>query len=112
MRETSRLLIFGLLGLAPASLLAQAVVSDDAHTNAEVPTANYGAKVSLSVALGLRAFIRFDLSSLPPGTTGEDVAKATLTLSADAKSASLKERPLLSGPGGNGRRRCGRGRAR
>lgn len=51
----------------------------DAYTSSTATTANYGAKAGLEVAgpVGsVRAsYVRFDLSTLPPGLTGADVSR-------------------------------------
>jgi hypothetical protein len=58
----------------------------DAYTQSTSATGNYGAKSFVAVqgppanAKVQNAYLKFDLSTLPAGTTGSDVAKATLTL--------------------------------
>ncbi len=61
-------------------------LTDDSYTKSTMPVANFGAKTTLLVqgppanAVVENSYVRFDLSTLPPGTVGSDVAKATLTL--------------------------------
>jgi hypothetical protein len=59
-------------------------LTDDAHTSASAPTMNFGASPTLMVqgptpAL-VRAYLRFDLTTLPAGTRGADVTRAVLRL--------------------------------
>lgn len=59
--------VFGLF--CCAALTAQTVVpSDDAHVNSALPAVNFGNSPFLEVGGTSRAFVRFDLSSLPAGT--------------------------------------------
>ena len=66
--------------MSGASLFAQAPASDDTFTSNEWD-ANFG-KLSFLVVQGPSSstYIRFDLSSLPPGVTGDEVRKATIRL--------------------------------
>ncbi len=52
----------------------------DAHVNSARTTTNYGTLSNLNVGNGFTSFIRFDLSTLPFGTTADQVSKATLRL--------------------------------
>ena len=56
----------------------QAPVVGDSYVNSAYPTTNYGALTNLYVGGGGTAFIQFDLSSLPSGTTSSQIGKATL----------------------------------
>ncbi|MGA8742030.1 MAG: DNRLRE domain-containing protein [Terracidiphilus sp.] len=56
----------------------QAPVAGDSYVNSAYPTTNYGALTNLYVGGGGTAFIQFDLSSLPSGTTSSQISKATL----------------------------------
>ena len=62
--------------------IAQITPSQDAYTNSVDPTKNYGTAAVLGVASSTTsiqsAFIQFDLSSIPTGYAGANVAKATL----------------------------------
>jgi hypothetical protein len=59
------------------------VVTDDAFTFSQSPNANNGKEIALSVGPTSNSYIRFDLSNLPAGTRGQDIAKATLILWVD-----------------------------
>src|SRR5438477_445957 len=54
-------------------------LTDDAAVSTAQPNGNFGSAPTLIVQTGsARAFVKFDLSALPSGTTGSSVAKATL----------------------------------
>jgi hypothetical protein len=57
-----------------------ATLSGDASVNSAHPGVNYGALSNLYVGNGNTAFLQFDLSSLPVGTTSAQVSHATLTV--------------------------------
>ena len=59
-----------------------ATLTDDARVVPAFPSTNFGASANLKVRGSgpIRTFLKFDLSTLPPGTVGSDVSKATLTL--------------------------------
>ncbi len=57
-----------------------AALSGDASVNSAHPGVNYGALSNLYVGNGNTAFLQFDLSSLPAGTTSAQVSHATLTV--------------------------------
>lgn len=57
---------------------ADATLSGDASVNSAHPSVNYGALSNLYVASGHTAFLQFDLSTLPAGTTSVQVSRATL----------------------------------
>jgi len=69
---------------ARLSAFAQITPSQDSYTNTAKPTVVYGAATTLGVASSTAsiqtAYIQFDLSSVPSGHTGANVAKATLRL--------------------------------
>jgi hypothetical protein len=52
----------------------------DASVNSAHPSVNYGALSNLYVASGNTAFLQFDLSTLPTGTTSAQISRATLTV--------------------------------
>ena len=87
-RTSTRLLpglaVAALTALGPGRALAvEAVPTDDAHVAAATPTKNFGDAPALIVQNApkvTRAFLKFDLSTLPAGTVGGDVLKATLRL--------------------------------
>ena len=72
-----------------ASAAVVATLSADAHTTSALPSTNYGAALSLEVSgprttiAAKNAYVQFDLTSLPGGITGVDVAKATLNVFAN-----------------------------
>lgn len=78
-------LVIGALSAPIAVPAVEAILTDDAYTDQNNPTVNYGASQHIvndqSVFHGL---IKFDLSTLPAGTTGGDVAKANLKLFVNA----------------------------
>lgn len=59
---------------------AQAPASADVHVSSAQPTYNFGALPTLNVGGTSSAFMQFDFTALPLGTTGTGVAKATLFL--------------------------------
>lgn len=72
-----------LLGLALTANLAhatQAPVASDSYVNSSFGSVNYGSLTNLYVGGGGTAFIQFDLSSLPAGTTPSQISKATIRL--------------------------------
>ena len=75
--------IFLLCGLAitPAAFAQNIPVAQDAYFSPATAT-NFGSTANLNVGgpKGNQAVVQFDLSSLPAGTTGANVAKATLVL--------------------------------
>jgi hypothetical protein len=67
----------------PVMVAAQdATLAGDTYVSPASPTANYGNAGSIFIRgnNNVRGFVRFDLSNLPPGTNGNAVAKAVLTL--------------------------------
>ena len=72
-------LIFGLMLCPSSSSAQQARLTDDGKVSSAQPTINFGSNPNLGVLAGTeRTFVKFDLSTLPAGTTGNNVAKATL----------------------------------
>jgi hypothetical protein len=68
---------------------AQITPSQDAYTNTATPTTNFGAKTLLDVQSATQnTYIQFDLSSLPAGYTGANIAKATLKLYVNTVTSS------------------------
>src|ERR1035438_4547766 len=64
---------------------AQITPSADAYTNTASPTTNYGAAATLNVeSASQTTYIQFDLSAIPAGYTGANVAKASLKLYVNA----------------------------
>lgn len=69
---------------AATTLSAQITPSQDAYTDSAKPTENFGAAITLGVTNTgnsiQTSYIQFDLSSIPAGYTGSNVAKATLKM--------------------------------
>ena len=59
---------------------AQLTLTADAHVNSAQPAVNSGTISNLDVGGGYNAFLQFDLSNLPSGTTAAQISKAVLTL--------------------------------
>lgn len=59
---------------------ANGTLTDDAYTQSSTPNQNFGANANLRVASGITSHLKFDLSSLPSGTSGNEIAKVTLKL--------------------------------
>ena len=73
------LLFVILIGLISAH--AQITPTGDAYTNTALPGNNFGSAITLGVVSPTQTtFIAFDLSSIPAGYTGSNIAKATLKL--------------------------------
>jgi len=65
----------------------QLTPSADAYTNTASPATNYGTAATLNVeSASQTAYIRFDLSAIPAGYTGANVAQASLKLYVNAIS--------------------------
>ncbi len=74
------LLILSLAGaLAPAWAL-DAPLAADSHVNTALAANNFGAMPSVNVGAGATGLLRFDLSTLPAGTTAAKLVRATLLL--------------------------------
>ena len=56
----------------------QATLLGDAHVSSERPTVNSGSLSNLNVGGGYTALVQFDLGTLPVGTTGAQITRATL----------------------------------
>jgi hypothetical protein len=82
MKQTLHTLAAGLLtGLCTLPALAlDAPLAADAHVNSTAPGTNFGSAATLNVGGGSTALMRFDLSTLPTGTTAAKLVKATLVL--------------------------------
>ena len=79
------LLVVAVVGGLPAPAAAVlARLSDDAHASQSARTVNFGSAPTLLVQgpgpAAAQAFVRFDLTTLPSGTRGADVARAVLRL--------------------------------
>lgn len=86
-RRTRHLLTVLVLLAAVASprvaSAVEAILTDDAYISLATQTRNFGSGGSLLVqgpAKAAHAYLKFDLSTLPGGTQGSDILKATLRL--------------------------------
>ena len=68
-----------LFSIREASAL-EVPLSGDAHVNTAHASINYGTLSNLYVGNGNTAFLQFDLTALPAGTTSSQVSRATLTV--------------------------------
>lgn len=73
------------LGLAAVAVAVPVRAADvpavaDTYTSTALPANNFGALGNVNVGGGATGLVRFDLSTLPSGTTGSAVARATLFL--------------------------------
>lgn len=87
-----------------ARVSAQSALADDAHTNSAPRSvdANFGAKPNLTVSSTGNIYIKFKLSStLPAGTPGSAVEKATLKLYLGNVTAAGKLDVYAVGGSGN-----------
>lgn len=66
----------GLTPFATQAVLAPSIA--DSYTLSSHPKTNYGSAINLKIKNNAETLLRFDLSSLPPGTLSSEVAKATL----------------------------------
>ena len=82
--KTSAITRFMLLIVATVSLFsgayANGTLKADAYTQSGTPNQNFGGNANLRVASGINSHLTFDLSSLPSGTSRNDIAKVTLKL--------------------------------
>jgi hypothetical protein len=85
---TAQLRFFALLSLtllAWTAAFGQLTPSADTYVNTASPTTNFGAAATLNVASASQtAYIQFDLSAIPSGYTGANIAKASLKLYVNA----------------------------
>jgi hypothetical protein len=71
--------------LAMTAAYGQLTPSGDAYTNSASPSTNYGSAATLNVSSASQtAYIQFDLSEIPSGYTGANIAKASLKLYVNA----------------------------
>lgn len=88
-RFITAVLVTVTLSMPIAAPAVEAILTDDAYTDQNNPAVNYGASQHIvndqSVFHGL---IKFDLSTLPAGTLGSDVANANLKLFVNAVAGS------------------------
>ena len=81
-RVFGRLLPLVLATLASSTIAnaAQVALIGDASVSTVRPSTNFGTLANLYVGNGSSAYLQFDLSSLPAGTTSSQIARATLTV--------------------------------
>jgi hypothetical protein len=86
-------------GLAawPAHAL-DAPLAADSHLNVALPTTNFGGLPTLNVGGGATALLRFDLGTLPAGTTAAKLVRANLLLFVNRIGAAgqLEAQPVRS----------------
>ena len=77
---TSWTIVLAVFLWPPAVVAVEAIPPDDASVSEASPSVRFGAKEELTVggADGFRSYLRFDLSVLPEGVTGDQITKATL----------------------------------
>lgn len=82
LKKTLRFCAAGmLLAVMPVWATAQqATLLADAHVSSARPAVNSGSLSNLNVGGGYTALVQFDLSTLPSGTTAQQVSRATLRL--------------------------------
>jgi hypothetical protein len=77
----------------PGLALAQdATLTGDAYVSLANPTTNFGNAVTMVISGNInnqrRGFVKFDLSTLPAGTTSNDVANAVLTMFVESNTVT------------------------
>ena len=88
MLVSSAVLIFALV-FGASIAHGQITPSADSYTNTASPTTNYGGAVTVNVeSASQTAYIQFDLSAIPAGYTGANIAKASLKLYVNAVSTA------------------------
>lgn len=60
------------------------VLTDDAYTSSATPGTNHGGSAVLNIGPNSKAYLDFNLATLPSGLNGSNVSKATLILYVDA----------------------------
>jgi hypothetical protein len=98
-----------MVATAAVSGWCQITPSDDAYVSSAQPNNNFGSGANLNVqATGSTTFIRFDLSSVPSGYTGANIARASMkvyvssvttggSFNVDLVSGSWKESAITFG---------------
>lgn len=82
----------------PAAMATDATIVADASVNAARPNLNFGTLSNLYVGNGNTTLVRFDLSSLPTGTTAAQIGRAALRLYVNRVNASgsINLQPITS----------------
>jgi hypothetical protein len=70
------------IGFASPSVASavQGVLLEDAYTSSKRPNTKFGSANTIVINRARTGFLLFDLSTLPAGSTGSNISKATLTL--------------------------------
>ncbi len=111
-RNTGNVFILCLLAVAVlllnsgVSFAAGALLTDDTYTDAHHAAAQFAVKPHMKVndSAEQTGYLKFDLSTLPPGVTGDDVEKATLILYvSDIKNEGVFEVRRIGAPSPLGR---------
>ncbi|WP_158789026.1 DNRLRE domain-containing protein [Granulicella sp. L46] len=89
-RLSTRLLSLVLIALGATATLhaTQAALIADASVSSARSSTNFGGLSNLYIGNGSTAFLRFDLGTLPTGTTASQIAHATLTVFVNRVNAS------------------------
>jgi hypothetical protein len=89
-RLSTRLLSLVLIALGTTATLhaTQAALIADASVSSARSSTNFGGLSNLYIGNGSTAFLRFDLGTLPTGTTASQIAHATLTVFVNRVNAS------------------------
>src|SRR5215831_747549 len=83
------ILAFAMMAVAAISGGAQITPSDDAYVSSAQPNSNFGSSANLNVqTTGASTFLRFDLSSVPSGYTGANIARASMKVYVSSVTAS------------------------
>jgi len=73
-------LVCAALSLTPTlASAAGANASADTYISSSAPASNFGTATAVNVGGGNTGLIQFDLTALPPGLTGANINKATMT---------------------------------
>ncbi len=83
MNILSKAAILVTLLLGNPLMAVEALLTDDTNTNTARPAVNFGAGRTMILRTGQSAFMKFDLSTLPAGTLGAGISKATLKVWVD-----------------------------
>jgi len=97
------LAVLATLAGALHSFATEAVLTDDTTVNRAIPHAAYYTQPTLAVAASVQgvadlSYLKFDLSSLPPETTGTQVIRATLEVYCDNITKSGTWRAHVAAP--------------
>jgi hypothetical protein len=90
MKSTGRLLpqVLAVVLLVAPARAADGILTDDTYISSANPTDNFGTLPIMLVSAGNSAWVQFNLSTLPAGTTALDVSRATLSVFATRVTVS------------------------